>query len=312
VRTNTEVDKEIRKWIRDHDGVISRDEALRLGASRSLIHRKFTNGEWLRVHPGVYRSATAPPTPYQELRAAYVALVVGVVSHLSAGWVWGLLTSPPSEPHLSVRVGEGASRLRGVVVHRSTDLDPQRAVLRHGLLVTNPLRTVVDLAGLLTPVRLAAVVDAGLASRLITIDGLLGELQRLSRPGRLGVGPLRLHLQQRGFVGAPSSSVLESKMLRILVATGLPLPTVELSVNADGSYRLDFAWPSILLTIEVDGYIWHFSPEQKQRDDLRRNRLQRAGWLVQVYDWRQVCDEPRRLVNEITRTYNERAALHAP
>lgn len=99
-------------------------------------------------------------------------------------------------------------------------------------------------------------------------------------------------------------------MLRILVATGRPLPTVELSVNTDGSYRLDFAWPSIRLTIEVDGYIWHFSPEQKHGDDVRRNGLQRAGWLVQVYDWRQVCDEPRRLINEITHTYDERAGLH--
>lgn len=148
MNTRTEVEKELRNWLRGHEGVISRDEALRLGASDYLIQRKFASGEWLRVHRGVYCSAAAPPTPYHDLRAAYVALVVGVVSHLSAGWIWDLLTSPPTQPHLSVPPGAGASRLRGVTVHRTKDLAASRAVHWHGLLVTNPLRTIVDLAGL--------------------------------------------------------------------------------------------------------------------------------------------------------------------
>jgi very-short-patch-repair endonuclease len=174
--------------------------------------------------------------------------------------------------------------------------------------VTNPLRTMVDLAGVGSPAVLAGVVDAALASKLVTVPGLLAEVQRLSRPGRPGLGALRRQLGDRGFVGAPAPSVLESKMQRIVRSVhqpGMSTARVEVRAGPDGEYRLDIAWSPILFAVEVDGYAWHATPEQKERDEARRNKLQQAGWTILVYSWRRVVNEPGRLRREIAASYRE-------
>jgi very-short-patch-repair endonuclease len=226
-----------------------------------------------------------------------------VVSHGSAAWVWGLLPDPPAVVDVTVRRGVRNPQNRaGLQIHRSTDLDVAAAVERRAILVTNPLRTLVDTAGFLRPSQLTDAVDNALARRLLTVEGLVAELERLSRPGRTGVGTLRDHLRERAFIGAPSPSVLEAHMWRLIRLTGLPWPTLECVVFG-GLYRLDTAWKEIHFSVEVDGYAWHFSPEHMARDTARRNRLLQAGWTVLAYTWRDVVNEPQRVATEITATY---------
>ncbi len=51
------------------------------------------------------------------------------------------------------------------------------------VLVTNPTRTVVDLAAsVLGHADLTDAVDVALAKRLVTVDGLMAELDRLAQP----------------------------------------------------------------------------------------------------------------------------------
>jgi very-short-patch-repair endonuclease len=304
------IERELRSWLRNHCDVISVDEALHLGATMELIRHKVATGQWARMHRGVYRDTAVPQTPGQDLRGAWLALRgAGIVSHTSAGWLWGLLPEPPPKPELSIQTSNGR-RLKGVTFHHFADLDWAQAVTRQHVLVTNPLRTIVDMAGspLLSSSQLTDAIDTALSKRLVTIPAITAELDRLARRGRPGVGKLRSHLANRGFIGAPEASVLESKMGRIIIATRLPLPRVELTVGENGEYRLDFAWPEIKLAVEVDGYIFHSSVEHKQRDDTRRNRLQQAGWTVLVYNWRETCNEPARLASEIITTYHNLCA----
>jgi very-short-patch-repair endonuclease len=88
-------------------------------------------------------------------------------------------------------------------------------------------------------------------------------------------------------------------MLRIFIQHRLPVPAVELVVGPDGSYRLDFAYPLLKLAIEVDGYVWHFSPEQQRRDHRRRNRLHINGWQVLVFTWLDVTRQPHEVAGQI-------------
>lgn len=300
-----EVQKELRKWLRAHYGVIGRREAVRLGASSQLIVEKLNSGEWAAMHRGVYRDTAVPHGPYQDTRAAFVATHgTGVLSHASAGWLWGILAQAPGQPEISVpAAGTGGRRLKGVTFHRYADLDVTKASEWKTFRVTNPLRTIVDLAGSVRPEALTDAIDAALAKRLITVEGIVAELERIGHRGRPGAGRLRDNLLDRGFIGAPAPSVLEAKARRLVIATGLPLPRVELQTGDAGEYRLDIAWPPILLSVEVDGYVWHFSPDHLQRDSARRNHLQQAGWTVLVYTWRDVCHEPARVAREITITY---------
>jgi len=258
------------------------------------------------VFPGVYRLVAAPTTPAQTLRAACLA-TRGVASHASAAWVWGLLAQPPALPEVTITRGQWDTRDQRVVVHRSRDLNMEATSTRNGIPVTKPLRTLVDLAGAALPAQLTEAVDNALAQRLVTPGGLEAEIERLSRPGRGGVGVLKRHLARQGFLAAPPPTVLEAHARRLIRTTGLSSPTPELCVGEDGEYRLDLAWDHILLTVEVDGYAWHFSPEQKRRDETRRQRLRAAGWTVLVYDWHQIVSQSAVVAKEIVATYERLA-----
>jgi Protein of unknown function (DUF559) len=301
----TKVEGDLRRWLRGHFSVIGRGEAFAIGASSKVIAGKLHRGEWATVHRAVYRDTAAPCGPMQLTRAAYVATRgAGVVSHRSAGWLWGILPAAPDRPELSIcAAGAGGRRLEGITFHRYADLDVTQAVRHKTVLVTTPPRTIIDLASTLTPADLTDAVDVALARRLVTVEGLMAELDRLAHRGRPGVGLLRHHLLDRGFVGAPPASVLEAKARRLILTLNLPVPVVELVIGDNGEYRLDIAWQEIHLAIEVDGYVWHFSPAHLQRDAARRNRLQQAGWTVLVYTWRDVTTEPARMAREITAAY---------
>ncbi|MDQ1414635.1 MAG: hypothetical protein QOF81_248 [Acidimicrobiaceae bacterium] len=308
MNTRQQVEIELLRWLRSHHGIISYYEALRLGATPKMIQSKLQRGEWVRVHRGVYRHAATAQGPWQDLRAATVLCAGGrgVVSHASAAWAWGLLRQPPELTEITVRRGERDVQARaGIAVHRSSDLDVAQAVQRNAVLVTNPLRTLVDVAGSALPRDLTEAVDTALARRLLGVPALEAEIARLSRPGRTGVGALRSHLRQRGFIGAPEPSVLESHTLRLIRSTELPDPSVERRVGEDGEYRLDFTWDAIVYAVEVDGYAFHFSPEHQQRDLNRRNKLRRAGWTLDVYTWMDVMREPSRVAREVTATHRQ-------
>jgi very-short-patch-repair endonuclease len=305
VKPRVDTEKAIRQWLRDHYDVIGRVEALDLGLTRSRIDGRLRRQEWAVAHLGVYRDAAAPRSPYQALRAGYLATGgAGVVSHASAASVWGLLSQWPATPELTVHpdAHHGPGR-DGLIIHRSKDLDPLTVVHRNTILVTNPLRTLVDLAGCVSPTDLTRAVDVALATGLVSVEGLEAEIQRRARQGRNGVGAMRRHLASRGFIGAPSASVLEAHLRRLVLSLGLATPTVEVRVGKNGKYRLDLAWCQILFAVEVDGYVWHFSPEQQQRDLTRRNRLQEQGWTIRVYTWQDILDEPGRVGKEILATY---------
>lgn len=314
--TNRKVEDELRRWLRGHHTVIGWDEALRLGATKTLVLAKNASGEWNRIYRGVYRDASAPRIPYQALRAAFVAAGgYGVISHRSAAWIWGFVSLFPEQPELSIGAGSDAARKReGLIVHRSRDLNNAQIAIHRTLRVTTPLRTLVDLAAFVSPSTLADAIDAGLASKFITPAGLEAEIGRLSRPGRPGVGPLRRHLAERGFIGAPAPSVLESRMGRLILSirpVRVPVPTPELCVGSEGEYRLDFAWPAVMFAVEVDGFAFHSSPESARRDKARRNQLRRSGWTLREYTWVDVVRDPERVQQEIASDYLGCLALRA-
>jgi very-short-patch-repair endonuclease len=182
-------------------------------------------------------------------------------------------------------------------VHRSCDLKSTSIFYRQGIPTTNPMRALVDMAGDAEPALLDEAIDAALADRLVTVDGLLAEAERLARHGRSGPAQLTGRLTKRGFAGAPAPSALESRALRLLAASGVRVEKCEVVVEGTG-YRLDIQLDCGLF-VELDGYTYHWSPEQKRYDDARRNKLRLMGTEILVYDWQTVTEQGPRMVEEI-------------
>jgi very-short-patch-repair endonuclease len=252
--------------------------------------------------------------PNSAERSLYAACLRydGVASHESAAWLWGLLKREPSVPVVSVphdrRPGVGTDRATVVsrrgdgsranaIVRRSRDLARSSTFYRQGIPTTNPLRTLVDLAGDTEPALLDEAIDAALAVRLVTVEGLLAEADRLARHGRSGPKQLTERLAKRGFAGAPSPSVLESRALRSLAASKISVEKCEVVVEGTG-YRLDIQVEGSLF-VELDGYAYHWSPEQKRYDDARRNKLRLMGFEILVYDWQTVTKHGRQMAEEV-------------
>jgi hypothetical protein len=251
----------------------------------------------------VYAAAAAPVTDHQRLLAAtWAPAVDAAASHRSAAWLWGLHRTP-DEPEITV-AAEKVVRLSGIVVHRSVDVADLRISERAGIPVTDPFRTLIDLGAVAPPYLVEEAVDRALAARLVTLPGVLTTLEATARQGVRGAGVLRRTLQARGVQSQLyPPSVLESKMARIIKGLPLPPPVVELVAGAEDQYRLDFSWPEVFFTIEVEGFGPHAGLKATVRDPQRANHLQGLGWARLAYGWYDVTRRRRAISAEVLATY---------
>jgi hypothetical protein len=275
---------------RGQHGVISRADALADGLSRSQVRRRLASGVWLELMPGVFRHAAHPVTPEQQITAAVLSAGPGAVaSHQAAAYLWDLLRwqEGGSRPAVSVALPAHPRRY-GFDVHRVSDLDWARVCLWKGVECTDPMWTLVDLAGVVDGRLLDLAIDRGLASKLVAVAGLEAEVARRAGRGRPGVGRLRERLEGRGLIGAPQPSVLESRAIRFLRRHRIPVARSEVVLGDGGAYRVDFCLVEGVMW-EVDGYVWHFSPEQMAYDNARRDAIRLSGVELYVDTWHSLA-----------------------
>ena len=201
--SSTEVLRAERKVFGLQLGLATRAQLRKHGLSDGQIRTALAQGRWVRGTPGVYTLTNWPIEPARRLLAACL-LTSGVASHASAAWLWGLLDNAPEALAVSVHSAQSpdipSRRARrplapdpgnvfhglSIVVHRSNDLLRECVSMRQGVPVTNPLRTLVDMAASTPPALLDEALDAALASRLVTVEGLTAEAMRLKGRGRRG------------------------------------------------------------------------------------------------------------------------------
>lgn len=163
---------------RRQHGLVTRAQLAAHGFSATMLRSALGGNRLIAVHPGVYRVLGAPPTPSQLLLAATMrAGSPAAASHRSAAHLWDLRPDPS---RLEVLVPHDArARLKGVLVHRSRNFDPNHFTRRRGIAVTKPARTIVDLGSVLDRAQLAEVIDRALVRQLVSSWGIrtmIGEL----------------------------------------------------------------------------------------------------------------------------------------
>jgi hypothetical protein len=176
--------------------------------------------------------------------------------------------------------------LRGVIVHQTRD--PIVIVRRRGIPCTIAVRTVLDLGAVLPDAAVEHALDRA-EVRGCAIAAVEWELARVARPGRRGSGALRRVLDRRALLETPPDGVLEPRFARLCKGAGLPRPVFQ---HPFGPYEIDFAYPHLLIAIEVDGYGPHSGPVQFQRDRDRQNALVAGGWTILRFTWRDVVKRP--------------------
>jgi very-short-patch-repair endonuclease len=192
-----------------------------------------------------------------------------VLSHTSAGELWGMVRRrrPPSPAAVDAQVhvtvtSETGRRRPGIVIHRSRTLRPQHVTQRHGIPVTKPARTLVDLRRTLSPKRFAAA---------------LREAEFLRLPIDENLGP------------DGTRSDMEKAFLGICRRRRLVLPKVNVRISG---FDVDFLWPERRLAVEVDGWDTHKTRSAFEDDRARDLKLKLLGYDVVRFTWRQLTGDP--------------------
>ena len=295
-------DGRLGRLVRGQYGVFSREQALSLGATRSLMQRRVQYGRWEEPYSGVYRIAGTPRTRRQTLLVACMFWGTGAcVSGRSAGWLWQLTETLIDQTEIIVPRGRKRTH-HDHIIHRC-NLDPSDITVVDAIPVTTPARTIIDLAGLVSKELLEEALDEAIRRGRTTPAQVRWLLFRTSPRGRQGIGTLRSLLDARRRSADVPASPLETRLLRAMMRGGLPKPELQHEVR-DG-HRLvaivDFAFPALKIAIEADGYRWHSGRARWQHDLNRRNKLTALGWRVIHITWNDLETSPDEVVSSVQR-----------
>jgi very-short-patch-repair endonuclease len=179
----------------------------------------------------------------------------------------------------------------GIRVRRTRSLHPADVARHQGIPCTSVARTIVDLGAVLPGAELRRVLERSMQLRLFdrrALDAALGRAK-----GRRGTGQLRRLLAKLDDEVPPTRSEFERRFLQLLTDASLPRPITNGLVSG---YEVDFHWPAAKLIVETDGRATHDNPFAFERDRQRDLELRLAGWEVIRLTWRQLRDEPERVV----------------
>ncbi len=298
--------------MREHGGVLTRSEALALGMPPSTLKEWVQVGHLTPVARGVYVLPGVLDSELTLLRAA-TARLDAVVSHESAARLYGIDGLDPSRVTVSVPVRR-SNRFAGVYVHQLTDLLPEHTRPLLQMTVTNPTRTIIDLAAVRSERGVAASLDQAVRIRLTNYERVAEMLVMLARKGKPGVARLRKILEIRLGREFVSDSVMETRVFGIIADAGLPLPTTQFKplwlkkVNG----RVDLAYVPQEILIEADSMLFHGTPEAFQTDRTRDNLAQISGWICLRYTWEDVTKRPEMIVDQIREALSLRSRAGYP
>jgi len=198
--------------------------------------------------------------------------------------------------HFVVERGTNRQRV-GTYVHRTLYLPPIDCETVHGLAVTSPTRTLIDLATTCSPEVLTAALDGALRDCLTTEEFLHRRIIELRSRGRYGI-PKLLAVIEGVEASRGGHSWLERRYLELIAAAGLPRPTTQanLAKRDDRLIRVDCRFPDTRLVVELLGYRYHRTEMQMRHDAERINRLQLDGCMVVQFTYSQVVQDPDYVV----------------
>jgi hypothetical protein len=268
------------------DGPFTAAMARDAGVSRNHLETLVRHDLIRRVLHGVYAASQAPDSV--RFRSAALQLVIpdhAVVTDRTAAWLHGVpilergahLSPPPISVCETV---DSRVRRPGVDGRRRQLLDRDVMDL-HGIRVTTPLRTGLDLGRRLWRFDALAALD-GVLHIGVDHDELLEESLRFK--GHRGMRQLRaLAPVADGRAESPGESALRLHWLDAC----LPSPEPQFGILDDWGreiYRLDVPLPEVRYAAEYDGEEFHSSDEDRDQDDERRDWIRRERhWAIDAF-----------------------------
>jgi very-short-patch-repair endonuclease len=268
-------------------GVVTRNQLLATGLTRhniaQLLRRRLLT---TTSHQGVYRATSAPRTATCQAWTAVLG-ARAVLSYLSAAQWWGLPVEQDGRIHVTRRERQRFATHKLIRIHR-TLLVPEAVTSRFGLRITTRTETLLDCLGWLPVPAARNLLDRAFQQGWLAPRDLDRRLD--DQPGRWGNRQLaRLARECRPGIEAES----ERRLQRLLEQAGIRGWVANHPVKVGGRrFRPDIAFPEVRLAVEVDGWAYHRTKQQRDADVERDNLLMLAGWRVLRFTWEDVRDRP--------------------
>lgn len=275
------------------DDLARLDELCEQGLARRTARRRIQRGHWQEPAPGVVCRTTGSLTVMQWLIVA--TLYAGkrsAISHGSAGALWGLCPAP-GLVHVVVPHGRHVRSTSRIRVHQSRRPFDFRLV--EAVLVTPPARTVMDIAQSLPDLdAVNALLGRAVQTQKVTVEALAVELELA--PSRGSLHPRRAMAD----LAAGSRAASESRLLRLLRSSGLPMPELNADVRTPlGVFAVDALWRQLGRGVEIDGRAFHFDAGAWAADLTRQNAIQTAGIVLLRIPARRLWTDPAGVLADI-------------
>jgi very-short-patch-repair endonuclease len=280
-------------------GVVTAQQLGQAGLGRHGVAHRVSTGWLKRLHRGVYFVGSVEPALARPMAAVLAAGDGALLSHNPAAVLWGQRPPPAGELHVTV-AGRNARGADGVQIHRVRCLHPSDVTRHHGIPVTSPARTLLDLAATVSPRDLQRAVEEAEILNLVTDHSLDGQFRRY--PNHRGRAALEQVTRTEPRL---TRSEAERRLLELIRDARLPEPETNATVLG---YEVDFLWREQRLIVEVDGFAFHSTRAAFERDRRRDALLQDAGFRVLRVTWGQIADEPVALAVMLARATASAAA----
>ena len=206
-----------------------------------------------------------------------------VLSHRSAGIMWGLPDTSRHDPRAHVTAPELDRTHSGRrVVRHAAPLRPVEIAVIDGRPVTSLLRTVVDIARSCSLEHSVAVLDFVL--RQGTLDVATIRRALMAWPSPRGI---RRALRALDFADPASESPGESVSRVRVAGDGFPPPILQHWFDTDrGAFRVDFWWPRFGVVGEFDGLSkYGGDPERVIEEKRREDAVRRQPGVATMPRW---------------------------
>ena len=279
--------------------IITAPELLARGYSRRAREHAERTGHLFRVRHGVYALASELPAgpdkaeAMLEMRSRAAARHIStgtVMSHTSALVLHGLPAHDLDTRRVTTtrhRPGSGSRRGESTICH---NLDLADAVMDvDGIPVTNPARTIVDVARTSSFTGAVCAADEALRRGLCSPADLAVELAGAA--GRVGISRARAVV---AFADEGAHSVFESVSRVTISRAGLPMPQLQREfILSDGSSTfVDMYWEEWNLIGEADGSGKYGIDDGEvevrhklRKEKKRQNDLESLGNIFRRWQW---------------------------
>lgn len=302
------------------DRLLLRRDAVTAGISDGELSRLTRAGELHRLRRGAYVDAVLPPSRTDRHRLLVRATLAGlrrpaVVSHQSAAVLHGLPLwgVPLDRVHITRRPRAWNDTSSTLVCHVA-GLRDDELVDVDGVLVTDPVRTALDLARSLPHEVAVVALDAALHQESLSHDVLRSRLFDIA-----GTPGSRSAARAIAAADGRSESVGESRSRVMLHRWKLPPSALQFEIRTKSGLhvaRTDFAWEEHRLVGEFDGRVKYgrlLRPGQDPGDavfeeKVREDAIRDEGWGVVRWVWSDL-QRPDRLAARVRRGRERAAAL---